>query len=599
MTGSANVNVSRDKMHSTWQSVAEQTGIFAGKGGVDVTVGEHTQLNGAVIASTADASLNKLDTGTLGFGDIENHADYKVEHQSAGMSTGGGIGGQFAGNMANGMLAGLNGSGSASSVTKSAVSEGTIVIRDKEKQAQDVADLSRDVANANPGLDVIFDKEREQNRLKAAQLIGEIGAQAGDIARTQGQIAGMKAQQDPAALNAAREQLAASGRPYTESDVTQRAYDNAMKPFGTGSSLQQGISAVTAAVQGLSGGNLAQAVSGAAAPYLAEKIHALTTDANGKVNVQANLMAHAVLGAVTSYAAGNTALAGASGAVMGEYIAQQLYPGVKRSDLSEEQRQTISALGTLAAGLAGGVAGDSTADVVAGAQGGKNALENNNLILPRPVPLPVPGLPLSPGDKVIQDANRKIASELDNALKGSGTEADMPPINDGPSIVEARDEAANSRDPYVAKELTDAEKAELGGAGSGTPGGWEPQDEENARNNESNKPSQNGGNFTGSEIDDRIASANKPINNQGMSAAARAWEKHAGRPGGTFEPLKGNQAQKNAAAENFIRDLLNDPSTVRNELSRGGVEYRASNGQGVRFNPDGSFNTLLDPPVKK
>ena len=152
-----------------------------------------------------------------------------------------------------------------------------------------------------------------------------------------------------------------------------------MKPFGTGSSLQQGISAVTAAVQGLSGGNLAQAISGASAPYLAEKIHELTTDANGKVNVQANLMAHAVLGAVTSYAAGNAALAGASGAVMGEYIAQQLYPGVKRNDLSEEQRQTISALGTLAAGLAGGVVGDSTADAVAGAQAGKNAVEQNHL----------------------------------------------------------------------------------------------------------------------------------------------------------------------------------------------------------------------------
>ena len=298
---------------------------------------------------------------------------------SAGISTGGSVGGQFAGNMANGMLAGLNGSGSADSTTKAAVSEGTIVIRDKEKQAQDVAGLSRDVANANPGLDVIFDKEKEQNRLKAAQLIGEIGAQAGDIARTQGQIAGMKAQQDPAALQAAREQLAASGKPYTEADISQRAYDNAMKPFGTGSSLQQGISAVTAAVQGLSGGNLAQAISGASAPYLAEKIHELTTDANGKVNVQANLMAHAVLGAVTSYAAGNAALAGASGAVMGEYIAQQLYPGVKRKDLSEEQRQTISALGTLAAGLAGGVVGDSTADVVAGAQAGKNAVENNYL----------------------------------------------------------------------------------------------------------------------------------------------------------------------------------------------------------------------------
>ncbi|MGC1149167.1 hemagglutinin repeat-containing protein [Pantoea agglomerans] len=380
MTGSANVNVSRDKMHSTWQSVAEQTGIFAGKGGFDVTVGEHTQLNGAVIASTADASLNKLDTGTLGFGDIENHAEYEVEHQSAGMSTGGSIGGQFAGNMANGMLAGLNDSGSADSTTKSAVSEGTIVIRDKEKQTQDVADLSRDVANANPGLDVIFDKEKEQNRLKAVQLIGEIGAQAGDIARTQGQIVGMKAKADPAALAAEREELSKKGKLNpTADEIAKQAYDTAQKPFGTGGKVQRAISAVTAAVQGLSGGNVAQAISGAAAPYLAEKIHELTTDANGKVNTEANLMAHAVLGAVTSYAAGNAALAGASGAVMGEYIAQQLYPGVKRSDLSEEQRQTISALGTLAAGLAGGVVGDSTADVVAGAQAGKNAVENNAL----------------------------------------------------------------------------------------------------------------------------------------------------------------------------------------------------------------------------
>ncbi|KAA5922179.1 hypothetical protein F3I59_22350 [Pantoea sp. VH_8] len=68
--------------------MAEQTGIFAGKGGFDVTVGEHTQLNGAVISSTSTADKNRLDTGTLGFSDIENHADYKVEHQSAGISTG-------------------------------------------------------------------------------------------------------------------------------------------------------------------------------------------------------------------------------------------------------------------------------------------------------------------------------------------------------------------------------------------------------------------------------------------------------------------------------------------------------------------------------
>ncbi|ENK4582967.1 VENN motif pre-toxin domain-containing protein, partial [Yersinia enterocolitica] len=50
--------------------------------------------------------------------------------------------------------------------------------------------------------------------------------------------------------------------------------------------------------------------------------------------------------------------------------------GINREDLTEEQRQTISALGTLASGLAGGLAGGSTADAVAGAQAGKNALEN-------------------------------------------------------------------------------------------------------------------------------------------------------------------------------------------------------------------------------
>jgi len=395
MTGSASLSASRDKMHSNWQSVEEQTGIFAGKGGFDVTVGEHTQLDGAVIGSTAAADKNRLETGTLGFSDIENRADYKVEHQSAGISTGGSIAGQFAGNMANGLLVGANHSGSDSSTTKAAVSEGAIVIRDGEKQTQDVGGLSRDVEHANQTLSPIFDKEKEQNRLQEAQLIGEIGNQAADIVRTQGQIAATKAANErmknvtPDQLKAAEAEWRAA-HPDKEpkaSDISgqvyQTFYNEAFNAsgLGTGSTIQQGIQAATAAVQGLAGGNLAQAASGAAAPYLAEVIHAMTTtkDANGNdvVNVQANLMAHAVVGAVTAYAAGNSAVAGASGAAMGEYIAQQMYPGVKREDLTEDQRQTISTLGTLAAALAGGVTGDSTAGAVAGAQAGKNAVENN------------------------------------------------------------------------------------------------------------------------------------------------------------------------------------------------------------------------------
>ncbi|MBF4422473.1 hemagglutinin repeat-containing protein, partial [Yersinia pestis] len=144
MTGSISINGSQDKLHSNFDSVQEQTGIFAGSGGFDITVGGHTQLDGAVIGSTATADKNTLDTGTLGFSDIDNQADFKVEHQSVGISTGGNIGSQFVGNMANGLLVGANNEGHADSTTHAAVSEGTITVRDTDNQQQNVDDLSRD-----------------------------------------------------------------------------------------------------------------------------------------------------------------------------------------------------------------------------------------------------------------------------------------------------------------------------------------------------------------------------------------------------------------------------------------------------------------------
>lgn len=63
-------------MHSDYKSVDKQTGIHAEKGGFDITVSNHTELDGVVISSTAEADKNKLDTGTLGFGDIKNKAEY-------------------------------------------------------------------------------------------------------------------------------------------------------------------------------------------------------------------------------------------------------------------------------------------------------------------------------------------------------------------------------------------------------------------------------------------------------------------------------------------------------------------------------------------
>lgn len=171
---------------------------------------------------------------------------------------------------------------------------------------------------------------------------------------------------------------------YSESDVSNQVYSNLYKQafadsgFGTGGKVQRAISAVTAAVQGLSGGNVAQAISGAASPYLAEQIHKLTEG-----NPEANLMAHAVVGAVEAQASGNSALTGAAGAatasVATSVIAKTLYGTDDYSKLNETQKQTISALSTLASGLAGGLSGDSAASVVAGAQAGKNTSENNDM----------------------------------------------------------------------------------------------------------------------------------------------------------------------------------------------------------------------------
>nr|WP_258141401.1 hemagglutinin repeat-containing protein [Escherichia coli] len=442
MSGSASVNLSRDKMHSNYDSVQEQTGIFAGRGGFDVTTGQHTQLNGAVIASTATADKNRLDTGTLGFSDTENRADFKTEHQSAGLSTGGSVAGNFLGNMANNLLVGANHEGHADSTTQSAVSAGNITIRDTQSQKQDVADLNRDAAHANQTLSPIFDREKEQQRLQQAQLIGEIGNQVADIARTEGQIAGEKAKRDPAALNQARAELEAAGKPFTEQDVAQRAYNNGMAAsgFGTGGKYQQAIQAATAAVQGLAGGNLSAALAGGAAPYLAEVVKTMTTDpVTGEVNKAANVAAHAVVNAALAVAQGNNALAGAAGAATGEVvgmIATQMY-GKPVSELSETEKQTVSTLATVAAGLAGGLVGDSGASAVAGAQSGKTTVENNFLGATSSDKLDKAIEKIRNGDKTLATANELI--KLENADKRS--DALVSKFNKDPSQLNSAERA--------------------------------------------------------------------------------------------------------------------------------------------------------------
>ncbi|HAM2544659.1 TPA: Contact-dependent inhibitor A, partial [Escherichia coli] len=376
MTGSGYIAASRDKMKSRFDSVAEQTGMFAGDGGFDITVGRHTQLDGAVIASTATPDKNHLDTGTLGFSDLHNEADYKVSHSGISLSGGGSFGDKFQGNMPGGMISAGGHSGHAEGTTQAAVAEGTITIRDRDNQKQNPADLSRDPVHANDSISPIFDKEKEQRRLQTVGLISDIGSQVADIARTQGELNALKAAQDkygPVPADATEEQRQA----YLAKLRDTPEYKKEQEKYGTGSEIQRGIQAATAALQGLAGGNLAGALAGASAPELAHLLK--STEKYPAVNA----IAHAILGGAVAAMQGNNVAAGAAGAATGELaaraIAGMLYPGVKQSDLSEEQKQTISTLATVSAGLAGGLTGNSTASAAVGAQSGKNAVENNFL----------------------------------------------------------------------------------------------------------------------------------------------------------------------------------------------------------------------------
>ncbi|MGN2453179.1 VENN motif pre-toxin domain-containing protein, partial [Klebsiella electrica] len=98
-----------------------------------------------------------------------------------------------------------------------------------------------------------------------SQLIGEIGSQVADIARTQGEINGLEKAKEalgPLKENATEKERAA----YTDALRNSDVYKAEMAKYGTGSAVQQGLQAATAAIQGLAGSDLKAALAGAAAP---------------------------------------------------------------------------------------------------------------------------------------------------------------------------------------------------------------------------------------------------------------------------------------------------------------------------------------------
>lgn len=381
MTGSAGLSLSQSKVNSEYASVGDQSGLFAGNGGYDIYVGNHTQLNGAVIASTAQSANNALSTVTLGWSDIDNHASYKASSSSISMS-----GGYEQKQMSGGAIpTSANTHGSASGTTRSAVSDGSITVRSGQAQIQNVADLSRDTDNANGHIDKIFDKDKVASKLEFAQGIQELGQRvAGDVSSYQMQAAEKETLER--LLKANPQNATLSRAALNDLIVKDAGYKAVAEKWGTGGSYSMAAAAVTGVLGGLGASNLGAAAAGGMAPYIANKIkHATSTFVNGQeqTNVLANTMAHAVAGAVLAQLAGNSATAGAAGAAGGELMARaiirSMYPGKQASELTQDEKQVVSALGQLAAQLSAGLASGSVEGGIQGAVAGKNAVENNAL----------------------------------------------------------------------------------------------------------------------------------------------------------------------------------------------------------------------------
>ncbi|MCE2002901.1 hemagglutinin repeat-containing protein, partial [Enterobacter asburiae] len=377
---SGSVSASGENITQNGKSVAEQSGIFAGKGGFAVTTGNHTQLDGAVIASTASADKNSLDTGTLGFSNLHNESQTSGNGYTVALS--GSAGGS--GNGENRNLAPAIGTGQAeeshTGTTSSAVSGGSIVIRNPAGQKQDIADLSRDTADAHHGVDVNGDVQKVRDNL-AVQSEG--AALATSALDAYGKYAEQKARESNAALGA---KLASEGKLQGDTPQEQEAflktqpgYQNT--EYGPGSAFWTKGSAAAGLLAGALGGNLKAGAAAGAAPLLATLV-------KEQKDPTARAALHGIVAAaLTQLSGGSTAdglKAGAIGAItasaMTDHLVSALYGDKKSSDLTPEEKRLVSSLVSIAGGLAGAAVTDGSVSMAAMAsETAKVEVENNSL----------------------------------------------------------------------------------------------------------------------------------------------------------------------------------------------------------------------------
>ncbi|WP_196766290.1 hemagglutinin repeat-containing protein, partial [Xanthomonas graminis] len=170
----SSASYSQQKVNSNYTSVAEQSGIQAGNGGFDVTVGGNTHLIGGAIASTADASLNRLSTDSLTVENLQNSAKGSASGMNLSVDTDMFSGSKYA--AAKGIASNALGSGEDSenhkSATLSDIAAGSVEIRNNDYAALSGLDKKASMLNGNGTNQV--DTKKLQERVEFEQQVKQL-----------------------------------------------------------------------------------------------------------------------------------------------------------------------------------------------------------------------------------------------------------------------------------------------------------------------------------------------------------------------------------------------------------------------------------------
>ncbi|MCP1402818.1 hemagglutinin repeat-containing protein [Achromobacter insolitus] len=403
---SFSANASAGKLQSDFKSVMEQTGLRAGDGGFLIDVKNETKLVGSVIASSDRAvaqGLNTLDTGTLITEDIKNRAKYSGGQVSigGGFGFGGGKGadaglgttkgGQVAGGASkehgSSVATGSGGfglgtpivvgaKGSSSSTTQSAISGGTVVIRDEAAQqgltgmtaAETIAALNRDTSDTLNALKPIFDKEKIE---AGFEIASEAQRQAGQFLENRAkEIDALKRRSTDSSLSSEERTLAAARAEKLE------------KEWGQAGAYRRVLSAFTAAAAGNVTGSVGVVVQAAAVNFLqalsASKVKELADGlGEGTKADLARAALHGVVGCAGAAAANASCASGAIGAGASSVLAALLDQGAGQAMSAEDKENRSNLITSVMAGIATGLSFDPATSTTAAV----TELSNNALTL--------------------------------------------------------------------------------------------------------------------------------------------------------------------------------------------------------------------------